>query len=180
MLISTLFLDLHEDLFAKLAGGKLDLSQAACSRWGLQEIPHPRVISIHPVAIWSSFSSGHNYYFRTLFFGVWMLHFGLQENESRKVLKRLQEHSIRVKKSNCTFMKLSIQYLGNHIDMHWRSPCYRQQARGSHWGTSSEKLTGITILSRIIKLLWLFSSFIHPLNKLLQKDSPLKWTKECE
>ena len=45
---------------------------------------------------------------------------GKSENEHleilQKVLERLKEHGIRVKKSKCAFMKASVQYLGHIID----------------------------------------------------------------
>jgi hypothetical protein len=98
----------------------------------------------------------------------------------KNVFHRLQEHGVRVKRNKCTFMKDSVQYLGHRID-----------AQGLH--ATDDKIKAIAEapipknvqeLRSFLGLLnyygrFIVSSLIHPLNELLCRDTPWKWTKEC-
>ena len=99
-----------------------------------------------------------------------------------QVLHRLQEHGIRLKQEKCYFMQQSVQYLGHRVD-----------AEGLH--ATDDKLDAITKApspKNITELRSFFglinyygcfiqnlSSLLHPLNNLLSKDTPWKWSKEC-
>lgn len=101
----------------------------------------------------------------------------------QKVLKCLNERGIRVKKSKCTFMKRSVQYLGHRID-----------ATGLH--ATDDKLKAITeapspkniqelrsflgLINYYGRFIPNLSSLLHPLNQLLKRESPWRWSKECE
>ena len=99
-----------------------------------------------------------------------------------QVLQRLQEHGIRVKQEKCYFMQPSVQYLGHRID-----------AEGLH--ATDDKLDAITqaptpknvtelrsflgLINYYGHFIQNLSSLLHPLNKLLCKDTPWKWSQEC-
>ena len=38
------------------------------------------------------------------------------DNNLKKVMNKLQEHGLRLKKSKCSFMKSSVEYLGHRLD----------------------------------------------------------------
>ena len=100
----------------------------------------------------------------------------------RKVLERLQDRGVRVKKSKCSFLKSSVQYLGHRID-----------AEGIH--ATNDKIQAIvnapvpknvTELRSFLGLLNYYGRFIpnlasllHPLNELLCQGTSWTWTKEC-
>ena len=100
-----------------------------------------------------------------------------------EVLKRLKQAGVRVKRSKCAFSKDSVEYLGHWID-----------AQGLH--TAPKKVeamknaptpTDVQQLRSFLGMLHYYGKFIpdlatllHPLNKLLQKDTKWKWSAECD
>ena len=100
----------------------------------------------------------------------------------RKVLQRLQDRGVRVKKSKCSFLKSSVQYLGHRID-----------AEGIHATdnkiqaiVNAPVLKNVTELRSFLGLLNYYGRFIpnlasllHPLNELLCQGTSWTWTKEC-
>ena len=112
---------------------------------------------------------------------------GLSEAEHlrnlEEVLKRLQQHGIRVKANKCAFEQDSVEYLGHVIDK-----------RGLH--TSDKKVKAIQKapapknpkqLKSFLGLLHYYGKFvpnlstlIHPMNELLLKNAKWHWSKQCE
>ena len=100
-----------------------------------------------------------------------------------EVLRRLQDHGIRVKKEKCHFIQDSVEYLGHHVD-----------ARGIH--TSERKVQAIVdapaprnlqelrsflgLLNYYAKFIPNLASMLHPLHTLLRADQPWKWSDQCQ
>ena len=100
-----------------------------------------------------------------------------------KLLTRLEQFGLRVKRSKCEFFKPSITYLGHKID-----------AQGLH--ATSEKIQAIVdtkpprsveelrsflgLLNYYGRFLPMISTVLQPLNNLLSSKVKWKWTTECE
>ena len=99
-----------------------------------------------------------------------------------EVLKRLQEHGVRLKKEKCSFLQDSVEYLGHCINAH-----------GVH--TSEKKLKAILdapkprnvqelrsflgLLNYYAKFIPNLSSLLHPLNNLLRANQRWIWSRAC-
>ena len=112
---------------------------------------------------------------------------GKSENEHleilQKVLERLKEHGIRVKKSKCAFMKASVQYLGHIIDadgLHATDSKIQAITEARAPRNVQELRSFLGLLNYYARFIPNLSSFLHPLNQLLQRDVRWKWSKECE
>ena len=97
------------------------------------------------------------------------------------VLGRLKEHKVRLKKGKCSIWKLSVDYLGHHID-----------AQGIH--TAPGKVAAITrapaprkvtelrsflgMVNYYGKFIPNLATLVHPLNELLRDGQGWEWTKE--
>ena len=109
---------------------------------------------------------------------------GATEEEHLKVLeevlRRLEKHGVHVKRTKCSFMQASVEYLGHMVDQH-----------GLH--TTDDKLRAISeaLAPRNVQELRSFlglrnyygpnlATLIHPLNRLLCKGATWKWTTDCE
>ena len=101
----------------------------------------------------------------------------------QRVLKKFREHGIRAKKTKCSFMKSSVQYLGHVID-----------ADGLHPVDSKLKAIvdaptprNVVELRSFLGLLNYYGRFIpnlamliHPLNQLLCHTTEWRWSKACQ
>ena len=101
----------------------------------------------------------------------------------RQVLKRLEEHGIRVKRSKCFFLRPSVQYLRHLVD-----------ADGLH--ATDDKLKAITearapknlpelrsflgLLNYYGRFIPKLSTIVHPLNQLQCRDTPWRWSAACQ
>ena len=99
------------------------------------------------------------------------------------VLHCLHDRGLRLKKSKCAFMQLSVEYLGYQVD-----------AEGLH--TTAGKVKAIVDtpkpgdvkqLRSFLGLVNYYGRFVpnlatvaHPLNQLLSKDVKWQWNKECD
>ena len=104
------------------------------------------------------------------------------DSNLEEVLKRLQEHGIRLKQEKCSFFKDSVEYLGHRIS-----------ANGVH--TTKEKTQAIIeapepkniqelrsflgLLNYYAKFIPNLASLLYPLHELLRKDCRWHWTKKC-
>ena len=94
-----------------------------------------------------------------------------------EVLKRLEVHGIKIRRSKCEFQNTSITYLG-----------YCKDKGGIHPTEDKVKVINGAPRSRDAAELraWLGllnyygRLILHPLNSLLQKDVPFQWTQECK
>ena len=87
-----------------------------------------------------------------------------------------------MRKEKCKFFSTSVEFLGYRIDAEGRHPLDSKL----HAITEAPEPRNVTELRSFLGLLNYYDSFIpnlssllHPLNKLLQKEAPWKWTKEC-
>ena len=196
-----------EDLFAKLAGGKLftklDLSQAYQQICLEEESKKFVVINTHkglfqfnrlPFGI----SSAPAIFQRTMesllqgipFVVVYLddiLVTGPTQEDHlqnlRKVLQRLQQAGLRLQRGKCKFMATSVQYLGHVIDAEGLHPLEDkveavQQAPAPE--NVSELRSYLGLLSYYSKFLPQLASTLAPLYALLHSGTPWKWTKSEE
>ena len=87
-----------------------------------------------------------------------------------------------MRKEKCKFFSTSVEFLGYRIDAEGRHPLDSKL----HAITEAPEPRNVTELRSFLGLLNYYDSFIpnlssllHPLNKLLQKEAPWKWTEEC-
>ena len=99
------------------------------------------------------------------------------------VLKRLHDRGLRLKKSKCAYMQLSVEYLGYQVD-----------AEGLHATAGKVKAIvdapkpcDVKQLRAFLGLVNYYGRFVpnlatmaHPLNQLLCKDVKWQWNKECD
>ncbi|XGW28165.1 hypothetical protein V3C99_008177 [Haemonchus contortus] len=99
------------------------------------------------------------------------------------LLRRIEQYGFRVREEKCHFMMTEIHYLGNIIDASGRRP-------------DPEKIQAITKMPRpdnvaqlrsFLGMLNYYGTFIPemrqlraPLDALLKKDVPFKWSQECQ
>ena len=201
-------IDIHplpklEELFATLAGGKrfskIDLSQAyqqlrvENSSKRLLTINTHKGLLIHKASLRGCISTCD--FSKTILQGIPRVTCYLDdilvtgEDDAahlanlEEVLRRLVEHGITIKKSKCSFLCKSVEYLGHVVD-----------CEGLH--TTPEKTEAIVgapapknvqELQSFLGLLNYYSKFIpdlatvlNPLNKLLKHQVKWQWSKECE
>ena len=103
-------------------------------------------------------------------------------NNLHEVLRRLEEHGLRVKREKCKFMQNFVDFLGHRID-----------AEGLH--TIPDKLQAIVqaptpkniqqlrsflgLLNYYGKFIPNLASLVHPLNQLLHQDTEWRWDTTC-
>ena len=100
-----------------------------------------------------------------------------------EVLKRLEDHGLRLRPDKCQLFLSSIKYLGYIFDANGRHPDPEniraiQQMPAPH---------DITTLRSFLGLISYYSAFLPalhdaraPLNRLLQKDTPWMWSQDCQ
>ena len=100
-----------------------------------------------------------------------------------KVLQRLQEYGLHLKKAKCNFMRTSVEYLGHQIT----SEGLKATASKLAAIVQAPAPTNIRELRSFLGLLNYYGKFIpnlasllHPLNTLLHRDCPWKWSEECK
>ena len=100
----------------------------------------------------------------------------------KNVFRRLREHGIRVKNNKCSFMKSSVQYLGHRIDaqgLHATDDKIRTIKEVPVPKNIQELRSFLGLLNYYGRFISNLSSLIHPLNELLRRDAPWKWSKQC-
>lgn len=99
-----------------------------------------------------------------------------------EVLKRLQQHGLRLKKDKCRFMQPSVEYLGHPVDavgirplpskleaiVNAPAPVNVQQLRAF-----------LGLLNYYSKFVANLSTVLNPLNRLLGQNVKRKWTAKC-
>ena len=196
-----------EDLFAKLAGGerftKLDMSQAYQQLELDEDSKQYVVINTHrglfrynrlPYGI----SSAPGIFQRTMenllkdipntvVYIDDILITGATEEEHLqtlvKVLKRLREAGLKLKKKKCSFFARSVVYLGHKIDakgLHPMSDKLQAVQEAPQPNNVSELKSYIGLLSYYGKFLPRRSTTLAPLYSLLCKDKCWRWTAQHE
>ena len=98
-----------------------------------------------------------------------------------EVLKRLEDHGFRLKKSKCTFLAKSVEYLGHQIDQHGirADPSKIEAISNAPEPTNVQELRSfLGLLSYYGKFIPNLSSILHPLNPLLKDNQKWEWTNE--
>ena len=98
------------------------------------------------------------------------------------VLRRLERAGLTVKQSKCTFLPPSVTYLGHKIDAEGLHPLDDRirAIKDAPTPTSVPKLKSyLGMLSYYNKFLPNLSSVLHPLHRLLRKDTPWRWGSEA-
>ena len=95
-----------------------------------------------------------------------------------EVLRRLERARLKVKQSKCTFMRPSVTYLGHRIDAKGLHPL-DDRVRAIEDAPTPTSVSGLKsylgVLSYYNKFLPNLSSILHPIHRLLRKDTPWVW-----
>ena len=100
-----------------------------------------------------------------------------------KVLQRLQEYGLHLKKAKCNFMRTSVEYLGHQITSEGLKATASKLAAivQAPAPTNVQELRSfLGLLNYYGKFIPNLASLLHPLNTLLHRDCPWKWSEECE
>lgn len=100
-----------------------------------------------------------------------------------EVMKRLEKHGIRIKKSKCAFLQDSVEYLGYRIDAQGLHPtASKVEAIVNEPAPQNvtELRSFLGLLNYYGKFLANVSTLLHPLHQLLHIDTPWTWSEKCE
>ena len=99
------------------------------------------------------------------------------------VLQHLESAGLTLKKSKCTFVVSSVEYLGHTIDAQGLHPS-DSKVRAIHDAPSPTNITelksSLGLLNYYHKFLPNLATILAPLHQLLQKDAVWKWTQKQE
>ena len=99
------------------------------------------------------------------------------------VLERLHRYGLRLKRGKCSFMQPSVQYLGYVIDkegLH-TTPEKEQAILNSPIPKDVQQLRSfLGLVNYYGKFIPNLSTIVQPLNQLLCKNVPWKWTGKCQ
>lgn len=196
-----------EDLFATLAGGKLftklDLSHAyqqlqldKDSEKYLTVNTHRGLYVYHRLAygvssapsifqgVMDQILQGLDHV--TCFLDDILITAGSEKEHLKKldeVLSRLEKYGVRVKRAKCKFMESRVEYLGHIVDsegLHPTDEKVEALVRAPSPTNVSELRSFLGLLNYYGRFLKGLSTLLQPLHALLKKESPWKWTPECE
>ena len=101
----------------------------------------------------------------------------------KQVFELLKQHGLKIKRSKCAFMYLSVEYLGHIVSEKGLQPTTDKVK--AIMGVP--KLKNLTELRAYLGLVNYYGKFLpnlaaktHPLNKLLRKEQKWVWDKTCE
>src|SRR4029434_8698262 len=100
-----------------------------------------------------------------------------------EVMKRLEKHGIRIKKSKCAFLQDSLEYLGYRIDaqgLHPTASKVEAIVNAPAPQNVTELRSFLGLLNYYGKFLANVSTLLHPLHQLLHTDTPWTWSEKCE
>ena len=98
------------------------------------------------------------------------------------VFKRLQQYSIWAKKTNCSFLCDSVEYLGHRIDadgLHTTDLKVEAVKRAPLPKNVQELRSFLGLVHHYGKFMPNLATLIHPLGVLVQAGSPWEWTQQC-
>jgi len=200
-------LPLSETLFASLAGStvfsKLDLSDAYLQIELEDEAKQYVVINTHRglyrynrLPFGTSFSPGlfqhtmvritHGLEGVSVFLDDIIVHGPTQEiHDSRllALLRVLQEHGIRLKKSKCVISQPILKYLGHVVSAAGIQPVGEKVEailNAPRPSDVSSLRTFLGLINYYVKFIQDMASMAAPLNALLRKAAKWNWTPECE
>jgi hypothetical protein len=100
-----------------------------------------------------------------------------------KLLARLQEYGLRIRREKCEFFKTSVEYLGHTIDKDGKRPSHsaiaaiEQLPRPQNIQQLQAFLGKVNYYGRFIENL---ATKAAPLYQFLHKDATFNWSKECD
>ena len=100
-----------------------------------------------------------------------------------EVLRRLQRHGIRAKWAKCKLFKSSVNFLGHRIDkdgVHPTTEKLEAIVRAPAPRNIQQLRSFLGLINYYGKFIPNASTILNPLNKLLRKDTPWNWSKECQ
>ena len=95
----------------------------------------------------------------------------------------LREHNLKLNASKCHFAQPSVQYLGHIISKdHVRTaPCNTEKVSTSPVPKTVKNIQSfLGMCNYYKKFIENYSQIASPMYKLLQKDIPFEWTKDCQ
>ena len=99
-----------------------------------------------------------------------------------KVLQRLQEYELRVKKSKCEFCQPLVEYLGHQVDadgLHTVSSKVAAIVQAPEPENEQQLRSFLGHLNYYSKFILNLATILHQLNQLLRKEVCWEWTQEC-
>ena len=99
------------------------------------------------------------------------------------VLKRLQEHGLRVKKKKCSFFSKSVTYLGHKIDkegLHTSNNKVKDLVNTDPPENLQQLRSYLGLVNYYGKFIPNLSTVLHPLNELSQKSKKWEWSSKCD
>ncbi|KAL0151789.1 hypothetical protein M9458_052940 [Cirrhinus mrigala] len=99
-----------------------------------------------------------------------------------KVLSRLKQHGVKVKKSKCEFLCNSVEYLGFRIDekgLHPTEDKVEAIVKPPAPTNVSELRSFLGLLNYYGKFVPNLSTLLHPLHRLLQANVKWQWSPQC-
>jgi transposase InsO family protein len=108
----------------------------------------------------------------------------LEEHQQilEKVLQRFKQYGVRARQVKCKFLRPSVDYLGHRIDAEGQHPL-EDKLKAITCAPEPRNVTELRsflgLLNYYGRFISQLSSILHPLNALLRKDVPWRWTKEC-
>ena len=99
-----------------------------------------------------------------------------------EVLSRLEKHGFQLKKSKCTFLAKSVEYLGHRIDKDGISELPNKVdaiVNAPHPTNVQELRSFLGLLNYYGKFIRNLATILHPLNQLLQTHQKWDWTTDC-
>ena len=101
----------------------------------------------------------------------------------KAVLAKLQQHQLRIKKSKCCFFQDKVEFLGKVVTKEGIATSSRKVSAVLQIAPP-ENLTQLRsflgIVNHYRKFVPLLADLSDPLNRLLKKDTPWKWSEECQ
>ena len=100
-----------------------------------------------------------------------------------EVLRRLRKHNIKLNSDKCEFMVDQVVYMGHLLDkdgIHPTDEKTRSVMEAPAPKNVSELKSYLGLLNYYGPFLPNLSSVVHPLNKLLRKDTKWEWSESCE
>lgn len=98
------------------------------------------------------------------------------------VLQKLEKHQFTLKKSKCTFMAQTVEYLGHQVDQHGIRPLPEKVeaiTKAPVPKNVQELRSFLGLLNYYGKFIPNLSRILQPLNQLLKDKQKWSWTKEC-
>ena len=97
-----------------------------------------------------------------------------------EVLRRLQDQGVRLHKDKCVFFASSVEYLGHTEGLHTAKDKVRAIIEAPEPRNVQELRSFLGLLNYYGKFIPNLATMLHPLNKLLCKRTPWRWTKRCK